>query len=89
MAPNQRQARKVEVKPPTAKPVKSAPASNSNIWILAVAFALLILYVLYNSISIYSKDRMYNDFEWNPFVMTRSLGISAYLLGMLSSCFWW
>lgn len=63
MAPNQRQARKVEVKPPTAKPVKSAPASNSNIWILAVAFALLILYVLYNSISIYSKDRMYNDFE--------------------------
>ena len=64
MPTSQRQTRKQDAKqtPPTTT-VKTEPARNSNLWFLAVVFALLIFYVLYNSISIYTKDRMYNDFE--------------------------
>lgn len=57
MPASHRQARKSDIKP------SSSPTSNSNIWILAIAFAALILYVLYQSISVYNKDRMYNDFD--------------------------
>lgn len=63
MAPTSRQQRKVDTKSNTTSTQKSKSSNNSNIWILGIAFAALILYVLYQSIAIYSKDRMYNDFE--------------------------
>ena len=56
MPASQRQQRKTDA-------AKSKPASNSNVWILVVAFAALVSYVLYHSISVYTKDRMYNDFD--------------------------
>ncbi|CAF3614448.1 unnamed protein product [Rotaria sp. Silwood1] len=60
MAPKQR---KTDLKQTSSNTPKSTPSSNSNIWILAIAFAALVFYVLYQSVNIYSKDRMYNDFE--------------------------
>ena len=63
MPASQRQQRKVDSKQSSTNPVKTKPPTNSNIWILAIAFAALILYVLYHSISVYNKDRMYNDFD--------------------------
>jgi hypothetical protein len=63
MVSSQRQQRKADSKPSSSNTVKSKPSSNSNIWILGIAFAALILYVLYQSISVYNKDRMYNDFD--------------------------
>jgi hypothetical protein len=63
MKSSQRQQRKGDPKHSSTNTVKSKPSSNSNIWILAIAFAALILYVLYQSISVYNKDRMYNDFD--------------------------
>jgi hypothetical protein len=63
MVSSQRQQRKAESKNSSSNLIKSKPANNSNIWILAIAFAALIFYVLYQSISVYNKDRMYNDFD--------------------------
>ena len=63
MATSQRQQRKTDSKHPSSNVVKPKSANKSNIWILAIAFAALILYVLYQSISVYNKDRMYNDFD--------------------------
>ena len=63
MAPSQRQQRRVDSKHSSTNSAKNPPSNNSNIWIIAVVFAALILYVLYQSISIYNNDRMYNDFE--------------------------
>ena len=63
MPASQRQTRKSDVKQSSSLPSTNPPTSNSNIWILAIAFAALILYVLYQSISVYNKDRMYNDFD--------------------------
>ena len=61
MVSHQRQARRADSKQPTG--VQNKSNSNSNILIIGIAFAALILYVLYQSISVYSKDRMYNDFD--------------------------
>ena len=63
MVSSQRQQRKTDSKHSSTNTVKSKPANKSNIWILVIAFAALILYVLYQSISVYNKDRMYNDFD--------------------------
>jgi hypothetical protein len=63
MPSSQRQQRKSDVKQSSPKTNKSKKTNNSTIWILGVAFAALILYVLYQSISVYNKDRMYNDFD--------------------------
>lgn len=63
MGSSQRQQRKTDSKHSSTNLVKTKPATNSNIWIIGIAFAALILYVLYQSISIYNKDRMYNDFD--------------------------
>jgi hypothetical protein len=63
MVSSQRQQRKADSKLTSTNPVKTKPTNNSNIWILAIAFAALISYVLYHSISVYNKDRMYNDFD--------------------------
>ncbi|CAF3953972.1 unnamed protein product [Rotaria sordida] len=49
MAPSQRQQRKSDTKQISSNTPKSKSSSNSNIWILAVAFAALIFYVLYQS----------------------------------------
>lgn len=63
MAPSQRQQRRVDPKHSSTNSAQNPSSNNSNIWIIAVVFAALILYVLYQSISIYNNDRMYNDFE--------------------------
>jgi len=64
MAISQRQQRKADSKNSSPNLIKAKSASsNSNIWILAIAFAALMFYVLYQSISIYNQDRMYNDFD--------------------------
>ena len=61
MVSSQRQPRRVDSKHSTT--VQNKSNSNSNILIIGIAFAALILYVLYQSISVYGKDRMYNDFD--------------------------
>ncbi|CAM2708647.1 unnamed protein product [Rotaria socialis] len=58
-----RQQRKIESKTNSSNIAKSKSSSNTNILILAIAFAALVFYVLYQSINIYSKDQTYNDFE--------------------------
>jgi hypothetical protein len=63
MVSSQRQQRKSDSKHSSSNVAKTKPASNSNIWIIAIAFAALIFYVLYQSISVYNKDHMYNDFD--------------------------
>jgi hypothetical protein len=63
MPTSQRQQRKGDSKQSSVNLTKPKSTSNSNIWILAIAFAALIFYVLYQSISVYNKDRMYNDFD--------------------------
>jgi hypothetical protein len=63
MASSQRQQRKTDSKHSSSDVVKAKSTSNSNVLILGIAFAALILYVLYQSISVYNKDRMYNDFD--------------------------
>ncbi|CAF3646322.1 unnamed protein product [Rotaria sp. Silwood1] len=55
MAPKQR---KTDLKQTSSNTPKSTPSSNSNIWILAIAFAALVFYVLYQS---HSKENT------NPF----------------------
>lgn len=63
--PQRSQPRKPDVKPATtgSSPAKVQSSSNSNILIIGVAFAALVIYVFYQSISVYNKERMYNDFE--------------------------
>jgi hypothetical protein len=63
MVSSQRQQRKTDSKHSSSDVVKAKSTSNSNVLILGIAFAALILYVLYQSISVYNKDRMYNDFD--------------------------
>jgi len=63
MVLSQRQQRKTDSKHSSSDVVKAKSTSNSNVLILGIAFAALILYVLYQSISVYNKDRMYNDFD--------------------------
>jgi len=63
MPSSQRQQRKTDSKHSSSDVVKAKSTSNSNVLILGIAFAALILYVLYQSISVYNKDRMYNDFD--------------------------
>jgi len=69
MPVSQRNQRKMDSKQQSSSSTNDKTKSNdssggrSNIWILIVAFIALILYSLYNSIGIYTKERMTSDFE--------------------------